>query len=622
MSVATRSSRIRRCSLAAILLLSAAVLRGCGDRAGAPPARVIWITIDSLRADHLGYAGYDRHVSPNLDALAAASADFRFAMAPSNVTRRSVTAYMTGKHYSQVHEDPMQIGLPEDEVSIAEAFQASGWRTIGCVTNFFLRPEEGQAQGFDVYHALYQYNAPYGTIDEIIETLRKTYARSTRSEFIYIHTMDVHHPYRPPLPYGAEFIPRYDRRVVREGNLYNDDGSVVIGDLPYYAEGHDVQPEDIAFLMSLYDGAIQYTDARLPELLDALAYDPARDMLVITSDHGEQFFEHGFWRHGAMLMPEELHVPLLVRCPGVQPGRHGGAVSLLDLYPTFCELFSLRRPGGLAGESLVPVLQGGAPSGRTVYCETPDGTGPAAAVVNGTHLYSVCADAQYTRPEAIWPFAETLYDLRTDPGCVRNIAAESPEIADTMNAELRRLNARWMHFTRDVFQGSDGAVTLGPDLLAPAWARSPSVPAAQVAGAQDSVRFDAPAPELVLAAPVDAPGAPHVLEIPYRLSSGVLEVTLSEGDGTDTVWRYACRKASPAWKTLRRRVYPNAAEVRLVMRMREPGAVEFRAPSLRRAMLPAAPFASPATRAAAPDEAQGLSDEERQRLETLGYIGP
>lgn len=621
MNLATLPARIRLRSVTAVLLLFMA-LCGCGSRTAARPERVIWIVIDSLRADHLGYAGYGRPTSPNLDALAAASVDFRFAMAPSNVTRRSVTAYMTGKHYSQVHEDPMRIGLPEVEVSIVEAFQAADWRTIGCVTNFFLRPEEGQSQGFDVYHTLYQYNAPYGTIDEIIETLRRTYAKSARREFIYIHTMDVHHPYRPPLPYGTEFIPRYDRRVVREGNLYNHDGSVVIGNLPYYAEGHDVQQEDIDFLMSLYDGAIQYTDARLPELLAVLGYDPDRDMLVVTADHGEQFFEHGFWRHGASLMPEELHVPLLIRYPGAQPAQHGGPVSLLDLYPTFCELFALERPEKLAGQSLVPILQGGAPPNRTVYCESPDGTGPAAAVVNDTHLYSVYADVHYIRPEAIWPFEEALYDLRADPTCLHNIAAESPEIAGAMNAELRRLNARWAHFTRDVFQGSDNAVSLGPNLLEAAWAQAPAVPLAQVSSENGAFLLEVPAAAITLTAQIGDRGASHLIEVPYLLSSGVLEFALTDTAGKETIWRYVCRKSSPAWKTVRCRVYPENEEVRFVVCMREPGVAQVRSPSLRRAMLPSALLTPPQPRAAAPEDTQTLSDEERQRLETLGYIGP
>jgi len=609
--------------VAMVLPGAVAAVSGCVGEAAAPPDRVIWIVIDSLRADHLGYMGYDRPTSPNLDALARESVDFRLAIAPSNVTRRSVTAYMTGKHYSHVHEDPMRIGLPEAEVSLAEAFRAAGFRTVGCVTNYFLRPEEGQAQGFDVYHTLYQYNAPYGTIEEVIATLRERYRRSGGREFVYIHTMDVHHPYRPPLPYGAAHIKPYHRRAVREGNLYNQDGSVVIGNLPYYAEGHDVREEDIEFLMSLYDGVIEYTDARLPELLRVLDYDPSRDLLVITADHGEQFFEHGFWRHGASLTLEELHVPLLVRYDGFPPNRHLGAVSLLDLYPTFCDLFGLERPEGLAGQSLLPALQGGAIApDRTVYCEAPDGTGPAAAVVNASYLYAVYSDVHYLRPEAVWPFAEFLHDLRADPGCARNVADEAPDAAEAMNAALRGLNTRWRHFTPDVIAGGDHAATFGPDLIAAAWEGMPDLPAPRLTASDGVARFDAPAAETRATARIDAPGAAHVIEIAYRLTSGVLVLELTEEGADQPLWRHECRKPTPAWRTVRRRVYPQGASVRLTLRMSEPGVAEFEAPRLRKAVLPAVPLESPIARGDAVDEAHGLTEEERQRLETLGYLGP
>lgn len=249
-----------------VLIIVLPLALGCHSETVKAPQRVLWLTVDSLRADHLGYMGYSRATSPNLDALSCDSVNFRLAVPPSNVTRRSVTAYMTGKYYSQVHDDPRENGLPEDEFTLAEAFKAAGFHTVACTSNFFLRPEEGQAQGFDQYLTAYSPSSPAGNIDELIRLLQRSYHPGNEREFIYVHTMDVHHPYRPPLPYSAEYAKPYARNIVREGNICNYDGSVVISNLPYYSETHDVQPEDVEFLISQYDGAIRYTDSSLPGL--------------------------------------------------------------------------------------------------------------------------------------------------------------------------------------------------------------------------------------------------------------------------------------------------------------------------------------------------------------------
>lgn len=592
------------------------------DTGASPPRRVLWITIDSLRADHLGYMGYGRATSSNLDALARESVDFRLAIAPSNITRRSVVAYLTGKNYSVVHEDPMEIGLPEQEISIAEAFKAAGFKTTGLTANFFLRPEEGHRQGYDDYFTVYACNQPYGTIDEVIEVLNRSYKPTPDREFVYVHIMDVHHPYRPPIPYGAEFTAPYTRRTVREGNLCNEDGTPVVGILPPYNEKNDVTQEDLDFLMSLYDGAIQYTDARFPALLEALGYDPAQDMLVVTADHGEQFCEHGFWRHGPCLTMEEIHVPLLVRLPGAAPAQVPQPASLLDLYPTFCDLFGLARPEGLCGTSLAPVLRGETPGDRTVYCETPDGTGPAAAVVSVQFLYWLYADVQYIRPFSLWPFDEALFDHAQDPGCTKNLVATQGDTAAALNAALRRLNPRWDTFTRERISGSEAAVELGPDLLAEAWPQvaTPAI-AANTVTPEGRFRINTAAPEIRVPAMIDAPGDAYFFAVDCLLTSGSVVFEICDAASPDTpLWRFECRKPSGQMKQIRTRVYPKSGQIEVVVRQEEPGQFELAPPTLRHATLPKMPVVSPQARDAVPDENAGTNDEEQQRLTTLGYF--
>ncbi|MFP4502842.1 MAG: sulfatase-like hydrolase/transferase [Candidatus Hydrogenedentota bacterium] len=587
----------------------------------AAPRRVIWVVVDSLRADHLGYAGYGRDTSPWLDELAEQSVVFERAIAPSNVTRRSVGAYMSGMPYSLLHTDPDADGLPRAATSVAEAFQAAGFRTVGCTTNYFLRPEEGHNQGFDEYHTLYAQSQPYGTFGEIVRQFKEAYEPSGGREFIYVHTMDVHHPYTPPIPYAWEFTTDYDRDVVHFGNIYTHSGKPVVGNLPYYAENNIPLTEaDLAQLIGLYDGTIRYTDAMLPKLLASLGYDPAADMLVITSDHGEQFFERGFWRHGASLMPEEIVVPLLIRFDGFPARRLTQPVSLLDIFPTFCEIFGLERPEGLTGKSVLPLLRGEAMAPHDVYTETPDGTGPAAGIVGDDMLYWIYADTHFLRPQAAWPFAEGLFDLAADPGCQKNLVDIEPDSAARYNERLRALNPRWASFTRDVLD-APAQIARGPNMFTTDWPPPVSAPAAGVRGADEgAVTVALPEARASVSASLEKAGTPHLLTLRYQLKSGVVDVAFVDTEQQETLWSYVLRKPTNGWATVTRRVTPPGKTVSLTMSLREPGVFTLDAPSLHALDVPqiALPSVGAYELDSAPD--REWTAEEAARLEALGYL--
>lgn len=318
---------------------------------------------------------------------------------------------------------------------------------------------------------------------------------------------------------------------------------------------------------------------------------------------------------------QEIHVPLLIRYKGFAPRICTEAVSLLDLYPTFCELFGLQRPQGLVGTSLAPVLRGGAAPPRTVYCETPDGTGPAAAVVTANFLYSLYADVQFIRPWSIWPFDEALYDIQADPACTKNVVEQQSPIADAMNADLRRLNPRWTHFTREVLRGSDASVELGPNLLADAWNQEKTFPAARTTtGDGANLRVEAPPQEMRFPVTLDAPDQPYVVDVGCRLSSGVVVFELKDVSGDNVYWHYECHKPSPDWKNIRRKLIPKSQNVQLLIRIEKPGVMELAPPSLCRAQVPLVPLlAQKSSRRVAPVQKE-LTEEEIQRLKTLGYL--
>ncbi|HEO70680.1 MAG TPA: hypothetical protein ENN80_05405, partial [Candidatus Hydrogenedentes bacterium] len=531
-------SSARTCSMR-IRLLAAALMLSCAWAAADAPPRVLWITIDSLRADHLGFMGYARNTSPWLDAFSRECAVFRRAIAPSNVTRRSVAGYMTGKFPTALAYLEPPLYLPLCEQTLAELFGAAGYRTLAWVTPSKLVKGVGFEQGFDHYHVLLPRSAPKADIAEIIRHVRTHYTPERGKEFIYIHTMDVHLPYRPPIPYDGLFASPYDRTVVREGSIFDGRGRSAYANLPYFAATYDIQQADIDFLKSQYDGAIRYTDARLAELLETLHYAPESDFLVITADHGEQFYEHGYWGHGRLMFPEEIHVPLLVRAPGVEPGPRDRAVSLMDLWPTFAELLGVPRPEGLAGRSLATVLRGAPQPERYVISEHQHFCIPAAAVVGEGFLYRMNGLAHHRYPWKLWPFIEELYDLGADPGCTVDLAAQQRGVADRSNCVLTEANPRYAEFTTDLIRGSDADVRLGPDLVGPL---SGEALGWRVAGGSigqkqgGHLSLGMPSLQAYVKVNVPEPGHAHLIEVTYELSAG--ELVLKLQDSLDKALEY------------------------------------------------------------------------------------
>jgi len=315
--------------------------------------------VDSLSAARLHFMGYERETSPFMDGLAAESVVFAHAFAPSNVTPRSVAATMTGLHYSHIHRDLFDQRLPFELTTLAEWFQAHGFRTTGFNTNPHLTASTGFAQGFDAYTDVPSLDAPKVTLEGLRAEVARSYAPTASREFVYIHTMDVHHPYLPPAPHDSLFAPEpYRGAAVVAGDLRRPNGELVFGNLPWFAQSQDVREEDVAYLSSQLDGAIHYTDNELPALLAALRFDPTTDLLLVSADHGDQVFEHGYWLHGRTLLPEEIQVPLIVRWDGFPPHTIDAAVGLVDWFPTFAELFSFAPPQGLVGRSLLAALRG------------------------------------------------------------------------------------------------------------------------------------------------------------------------------------------------------------------------------------------------------------------------
>ena len=451
------------------MLVAAAVLLYAGVaaafRAGplAPDRpNVIVLLIDALRADHLGCYGYGRPTSPAIDALARDGVLFRQTVPASTFTKSSIASLFTGRYpyqhgvyWGSSRENPDKVTsdlLSPRETTLAEVFRGAGYLTTAWVQNSHLRGFMGFGQGFVDYHD------QQGDADRINRRFGGWLAGPGRRYpfFSYVHYIDLHDPYRPPPPYDTMFGRYAD---VYAGVDFAEWGAFLAA---VRRGDRKLSPAEVAQLAAYYDGEIRSMDdhvGRILGRLKALAlYD--RSLIVLTADHGDGFYEHGFISHSTTPYEELVHVPLILKLPG---GRFAGRVvepqvRLVDLFPTLLELAGIRKParvdddgapggsggeGGAGGElapahhlagcSLVPLIQAGdAPVERPARCAmavieiAEEGEAPGVAVRTERWKY-----IHHEKHE------DELYDLALDPGEHHNLLLTGPP--GDQAAELRRL---------------------------------------------------------------------------------------------------------------------------------------------------------------------------------------
>jgi len=367
----------------------------------AGPPNILLVTIDTLRADHLGAYGYGRIETPNIDRLAKRGTLFSQAFSPVPLTLPAHAAIMTGTvpPIHGVRNNGQR--LPAGPRTLAEILKGRGYRTGAFVGAFPLDSRFGLNRGFETYDD--RYGSRNASRDLTFVERRADdvnapaaawiSARSGEPFFAWVHYFDPHTPYEPPPPYAAGYRGRE------------------------------------------YDGEIAYADAALGRLLARLEASGLLEntLVVLTADHGESLGEHGEATHGIFIYDSTLHVPLILAHPALIPaGRTvGSPVGLTDLAPTILDLLGIPLPAGMDGISAAPALKSkpgsGGPNveGREMYIECQAGWldrrwAPLRGIRTGTWKY---IDA---------PQAE-LYDLRTDSGETRNVLSTHP-------AEVRRLS--------------------------------------------------------------------------------------------------------------------------------------------------------------------------------------
>jgi arylsulfatase A-like enzyme len=409
---------------------------------------LILISLDTLRADHVNAYGYPRPTTPHLDRLAAEGVLCADATAHAPHTLASHMSLMTSLlpsfHGVVKTSERLRDGIP----TLADRLRAADFRTEAIVEDGYVTAEFGFHRGFE------RYDDGEPGIEIHPERARRTFARAAealgrlanRRFFLFVHTYGPHAPYNPPERYRLDVDPAYDGPL-KEGFEQNQRLAVAAGTLT-------LGPEDVRHVVALYDAAIQATDEALGEFLARLeALDLHRETLVVVvSDHGEEFLDHGIAlaSHGHSLYQELLHVPLVMRLPGVLPagGVVRAPVGLVDVLPTALGLLGLPVPRGLHGENLWDLIAGKPAHPRLLHAQELLQIRQTAVRAGAIKFVRCEGPEPATRRQLIERFPNQrfyfdcagrmeLFDLAADPKEERNLAGERQDELEAFEAEIK-----------------------------------------------------------------------------------------------------------------------------------------------------------------------------------------
>lgn len=418
--------------------LTAAVCGGV-NAAEAGFDKFIVITVDTLRWDNLGCYGYERPVSPAIDAFAAKSARFEWAFSAAPSTWPSMYALHTSR-YPGLGEHLLANGqgwAPIAPPTIASMLREQGCSTAAFVGNVVLRESCGLTTGFGTYDD--EFDSIELNRDDFPERICSSLAPAAAAWlekhsggpfFLWMHFQDPHGPYTPPEPFRTRFI----RADAEPRLLPLLKYSVGRGGIPTYQQLGEHR--DFEYYRAQYDGEVNFLDTQLGIFFARLEELGLEDdtVVIITADHGEAFGEQNrFFCHGHAVTPELTHVPLLVYVPGRTPSVEKMPVSLVDIAPTIMDLAGCETPKRFQGKSLIETIKNGERSGP-VFTETSF----ALAAIEGRHMLvwgvprSDTGKAENKKahdPKSI-DFHDapiTLHAYADDPFCVDDIKAEAPE---------------------------------------------------------------------------------------------------------------------------------------------------------------------------------------------------
>lgn len=427
--------------------------------AGGRPQGVILIMADTLRADRLDAYGNRRPTAPTLARLAREGALFKDAHSSATWTKVAAPTLLASLYPFSAGVRDFPDRVPSSATTLAEAFRQAGYTTLGFTSAPFTGSFSNLHQGYEQLHesplALPSSKTSRPITDLLLPWLDK---HKDEPFFAFVHYFDPHEPYRPDPPFDRLWEdPTW--AAEHEQNAYKVVAAIqdparqsdnLVMPTEFRAAGVDLETYRKRELL-WYDGSIRQMDTELARLVARLAELglDQRTLLVFTSDHGEEFFEHGLEGHGQAVYHELTHVPLVFHYPGVVPAgqRIGETVGLVDVMPTILSLARLPIPEQAQGQSLTPLMKakvgaGGTWQPRPVFTDRPAAPHFASPAPRANESFSVIHDGW----KLIWNTQRSLggpeyelYDHRRDPGDLHNVAAQHPEVVQ----KLSRVIAGW-----------------------------------------------------------------------------------------------------------------------------------------------------------------------------------
>lgn len=475
-------------------------LAACGHETEHAYRTIVLVSLDTVRADHLGCYGNPRVRTPNLDALAKDGVRFDQAMTAAPTTLASHLSIFTGTypHSHGVARNGFTVA-PQNE-TLAEVLRAAGYRTAAFLGSFALDKRFGIDQGFEHYdqdfsigidatHEQEQRRASAVT-DAALDWLEK---EKPGDSFLFVHYFDAHAPYEPPPPFDSMYArpggPKHatlndvdaavraqqKRACGKEAGLQAVIQKGLTRELVEGADGHaQAADEDLA---ALYAGEVSYVDQELGRLLEGLRRDGRLEnaLVIVLADHGETFAEHGdFWNHGLWVHETSVHVPLIVRAyatgaGAIAPRVVTESVSTIDVLPSMCALLGLATPTTAEGISLVPWIRGQDPVlSRGSHTEIRRERGPIFCEATQPPSVEGGKWANDNKPKCVrWGSCKLIYapylgltqffDLSTDPGERTNLHGMPVDCVErTFASEL----ANWRALAKPLPSRFDPAQTL------------------------------------------------------------------------------------------------------------------------------------------------------------------
>ena len=323
-----------------------------------PATNVIVVLIDTLRASKLQmYNPKSRVRTPSMDAFAQSGVLFARAQSQENWTKPSVASVLTSLTPMTHRTKEQSSKLPQSALTLGEVFQKKGFRTASFIANGYVSNAFGFDQGWHHYTNYIRERRNTNASNVFGEAIKWIEKNKNKRFFAYVHTIDPHVPYDPP----DEFLKMYDARPY-VGQVKNRRTHLMMDDAKKNPGKYNFTKRDKERIEALHDGEISYHDREFGMFIDKLDSLGLKEntIVVVTSDHGEEFQEHGSWGHGHSVYQELLQVPLIVAWPGAIKARTvPETVSTMDIGPTVLQAAGVDVPQVFEGQSLLPFALGG-----------------------------------------------------------------------------------------------------------------------------------------------------------------------------------------------------------------------------------------------------------------------